>query len=154
MQAYFGIFRPEKEAGWEGWYNVTFPDVPGAITAGHDLSEALSMAVEALSMILGGGRKGRDYTDPSTYEAILAKAAPDDLVFPVIPDERIIIANSPKKRVSVMLPGSQLSLIASITKDIEGLDRSKFISKAVDFYVAEKYPEAVVLPEASEAAEP
>ncbi len=101
------------------------------------------MAVEALSMILGDGRKGRDYQDPSPYEAVLAKAEPGDLVFPVIPDERIMIANSPKKRVSVMLPGAQLSLIAGITKDIQGLDRSKFISKAVDFYVAEKYPEAV-----------
>ena len=142
MQAYFGIFRPEKEAGWEGWYNVTFPDVPGALTAGHDLGEALSMAVEALSMILGDGRKGRDYKDPSRYEDILAQAEPGDLVFPVMPDERIIIAHSPKKRVSIMMPGSQLSQIAGITKDIEGLDRSKFISKAVDFYIAEKYPEA------------
>ena len=142
MQAYFGIFRPEKEAGWEGHYGVTFPDVPGAITSGRDLDEALKMAVEALSIILGCGRKGKDYTAPSSYEEIQSGTEPGDLVFPVMPDERIIIAHSPKKRVSIMMPGSQLSQIAGITKDIEGLDRSKFISKAVDFYISEKYPEA------------
>lgn len=136
---FYAVFKPAEEGG----YCVFFPDVPGALTQGETIGEALSMAVEALSMILCDGRKGRDYKAPSSYEEILAKAEPGDLVFPVMPDERIIAANSPKKRVSVMLPGRQLSTIGGITKDIEGLDRSKFISLAIDHYVAEKYPDAL-----------
>jgi predicted RNase H-like HicB family nuclease len=143
LSAYYGIFRPVDDEGWEGGFDVTFPDVPGAITVGHNLDESLSMAVEALSMILGSGRKGKDYRDPSSYEAILAQAEPGDRVFPVLPDSRLIVANSPKKRISLMLPSSQLSIIGSITNDVEGLDRSKFIAHAIDYYLAEKYPDAV-----------
>ena len=149
MSIYHALFHPEEVGG----YSITFPDVPGAITQGDTVEEGLEMAVEALSMILGDGRKGRDYREPSTYAEILAKAEPGDLVFPVRPDERIMAAYSPKKRVSVMLPGRQISTIGGITKDIEGLDRSKFISLAIDHYVAAKYPDAVNAPETAEETE-
>lgn len=155
MQAYFGIFHPFKKGDGEGWlggFGVTFPDVSGAITEGHDLDEAVSMAVEALSIILGWGRKGREYKAPSSYEEVRAQAKPDELVFPIMPDERIVAANSPKKRVQVMLPGRQLSAIGGVTRDIEGMDRSKFIALAIDYYLAEKYPDAAQEPEEAEAA--
>lgn len=36
----------------DGGYSVTFPDVEGAITCGDNLSDALEMAQDALSLIL------------------------------------------------------------------------------------------------------
>jgi len=142
MQAFFGLFRPLRSEALKGGYGVIFPDAPGAISQGHDLNEALDMAVEALSIILGCGRKGRDYSDPSPYEAILAQAEPGDLVFPIAPDARVVADNRPKTRISIMLPGSQLESIAEITEGTPGLDRSKFVAQAIDYYLAAKYPAA------------
>jgi len=42
---------------------------------------------------------------------------------------------SPKKRVNVMLPVDRLDTIAEIIKESDGLNCSKFITKAIDYYV-------------------
>ncbi len=42
---YFAIFEPDIE---DSGYTVTFPDLPGCITEGDNLSEALEMAEDAL----------------------------------------------------------------------------------------------------------
>lgn len=138
MQRYYALFHPAKEGG----YNVEFPDLECGYTQGRTLDEALDMATDLISGVLVVGRKGRDYHDPSSYEAILAKAQADDLVFPIVPSERIMAAYQPKKRVNIMLPEVQLEAIAEIVDGAAGLDRSKFIARAVDYYLAEKYPEA------------
>ena len=41
---YYALFDPEDEGG----YCVTFPDLPGCITCGADMSDALYMARDAL----------------------------------------------------------------------------------------------------------
>lgn len=46
------VFEPGDD-GSEG-YTVTFPDLPGCITEGSDLQEAMSMARDALSGFLYG----------------------------------------------------------------------------------------------------
>ena len=139
MRTYYGLFHPIEEENWKG-YGVTFPDVPGSITEGYSLDEAKEMAVEALSIILGCGCKGRDYTEPSTYEGILTKAEPGDLVFPVTADERIVAENRPKKRVNLHLPDSQLAAIAGLIEGVEGMNRSKFVTDVIDYYLAAKSP--------------
>lgn len=138
MQRYYALFHPAEN----GWYAVEFPDLECGYTQGKTLEEALDMATDLISGVLVVGRKGRDYHDPSSYEAILAKAQSGDLVFPVVPSERIMAAYRPKKRVNIMLPEVQLEAIAGIVDGTAGLDRSKFIARAVDYYLAEKYPEA------------
>lgn len=45
---YPAVFTPEAEGG----YSVTFPDIEGCFTCGNDLEEALSMAKDALSLML------------------------------------------------------------------------------------------------------
>ncbi|MCL6478894.1 MAG: type II toxin-antitoxin system HicB family antitoxin [Peptococcaceae bacterium] len=47
---YPAIFDPCEEGG----YTVTFPDLPGCITEGDTIEEALSMAKEAMSLHLYG----------------------------------------------------------------------------------------------------
>jgi hypothetical protein len=66
---------------------------------------------------------------------VAAEAGPGDLVFPVVPNEKIMDEYRPKKRVNVMLPVDRLDTIAEIIKESDGLDRSKFITKAIDYYV-------------------
>ena len=45
---YPAVFTPEKDGG----YSVFFPDVPGAITQGETINEAITMAQDALCLVL------------------------------------------------------------------------------------------------------
>lgn len=47
---YPAIFDPNENSG----FTVTFPDLPGCITEGDNMDEALQMAVEALALHLYG----------------------------------------------------------------------------------------------------
>ena len=47
-RAYPAVFHPEEVGG----YSVDFPDLLGCVTEGDTLSEAISMAEEALSLYL------------------------------------------------------------------------------------------------------
>ena len=51
--AYPCNLEPEEEPGFQDAYNVSFPDVPGALTCGGDLGEALENAEEVLELALG-----------------------------------------------------------------------------------------------------
>jgi predicted RNase H-like HicB family nuclease len=46
-KVYPALFHPEDEG-----YSVSFPDLPGCITEGDDLAEAIDMAQEALGVFL------------------------------------------------------------------------------------------------------
>ncbi|MFZ5631942.1 MAG: type II toxin-antitoxin system HicB family antitoxin [Bacillota bacterium] len=50
----------------EGGYTVTFPDLPGCITEGDTIEEALSMAKEAMSLHLWGMEDDGDPIPPPT----------------------------------------------------------------------------------------
>lgn len=63
-----------KEAGSD--YGVSFPDLPGCVTAGRTVAEARRMAREALALHLEGlSKQGLDIPQPSPLQAIMA--APD-----------------------------------------------------------------------------
>lgn len=53
---YSAIFNPCEEGG----YCVTFPDLPGCITEGDNLKEAMDMAKEALELHLWGMEDDKD----------------------------------------------------------------------------------------------
>lgn len=46
---YPALFHPNED---DGSFTVTFPDLPGCITEGHDLADAIYMAQDALEMWL------------------------------------------------------------------------------------------------------
>ena len=48
------IFEPCEEGG----YLVTFPDLPGCITEGDDVSQALAMATDAMELFLFNAEEG------------------------------------------------------------------------------------------------
>ncbi len=44
--------EPEEDEAYEGWYNVSFPDIPGALTCGRDWKTAIIMAEDCLVVSL------------------------------------------------------------------------------------------------------
>ena len=64
--AYPCLLEPEEEAGFEGVFNVSFPDVPGALTFGHGRAEALEMAEDVLTIMLADYvERNKDFPAPS-----------------------------------------------------------------------------------------
>ena len=84
IEHYYAVFTP-ADGGWV----VRFPDVPGALTEGSTVEEALVLAADALSAILAMGRKGHDYFAPRSYAEIAEGKGDGDLVFPVSLNEAI-----------------------------------------------------------------
>ena len=76
-------------------YGISFPDLPGAITAGVDLDDARAMAAEALALHLEGLAEDAEVVpEPSSLEAIMANAENRDgiaLLVPAPEDSRLII---------------------------------------------------------------
>ncbi len=80
MRSYFypAYFRHVQSGG----YSVDFPDLPGCISAGTTLEEALAMAREALSLHLYGLLEdGEELSTPS--DPTLVAAEPGAFVAPV-----------------------------------------------------------------------
>ena len=50
--AYPCTFEPEEDEKYAGWFNVSFPDVPGALTCGRDWKTAMIMAEDCLVVSL------------------------------------------------------------------------------------------------------
>lgn len=50
--AYPCIFEPEDDESYKGWYNVSFPDIPGALTCGRDWKTAMIMAEDCMVVAL------------------------------------------------------------------------------------------------------
>ena len=48
-RTYTGLIHKDPDSD----YGVSFPDLPGCITAGHTVEEAREMAAEALALHLG-----------------------------------------------------------------------------------------------------
>lgn len=65
-----------------GGYSVDFPDLPGCVSAGESLAEALSMAREALSLHLYGMAEDGDAV-PAASEPAAISAEPGAFVAPV-----------------------------------------------------------------------
>lgn len=53
---YPAVFDPNEHAG----YTVTFPDLPGCVTEGDNLDEAMLMAAEAMALHLYGMERDGD----------------------------------------------------------------------------------------------
>jgi len=83
MQAYFCLVH--KDPGTD--YGVSFPDVPGCISAGATLDDAVVMAREALAFHLEALRAdGIVQPPPSTLEVVAASGEARDAVA-IIPIE-------------------------------------------------------------------
>lgn len=77
MRRYIALIHKDPHSD----YGVSFPDLPGVITAGIDIENAHAMAVEALAFHLEGlAEDGEAVPAPSSLEAIMAKIENRDSV--------------------------------------------------------------------------
>ena len=105
MRPYIALIH--KEPGSD--YGVSFPDLPGCITAGATLDEARAMATEALALHLEGlVEDGEALPEPATIEAIMAERENRDAVAILVDPPR----NAAKAvRINITLPADVLDAI-------------------------------------------
>jgi predicted RNase H-like HicB family nuclease len=123
MRPYIALIHKDPDSD----YGVSFPDLPGCVTAGTTLDEAREMAVEALALHLEGlAEDGAAMPEPSTLEAIMADRANRDAVAMLVEPPR-----SPGKsvRINITLPADVLDEIDRYVA-AHGLTRSGFLARA------------------------
>mgnify|MGYP003388255806 FL=1 len=123
MRPYIALIH--KDPGSQ--FGVSFPDLPGLITAGKTMDEARSLAAEALAFHLEGlTEDGEPIPEPATIEAIMAERENRDAV--------AILVDAPKAagksiRINITLPADVLDAIDRYAEE-HGLTRSGFLARA------------------------
>ena len=113
-----------KEAASD--YGVSFPDLPGCVTAGSTLDEARAMAEEALALHLEGmAQGGEPIPEPSSLEAVMTDPVNRDGV------AILVMAETKAKivRVNITLPDDTLREIDRYA-EAHGFTRSGFLAQA------------------------
>jgi len=123
MRQYIALIHKDADSD----YGVSFPDLPGVISAGSTLDEARDMATEALALHIEGLiEDGEAIPEPSSLEDIMANAENRDGV-------AVLIAAPPAPvksvRVNVTLPSDVLEQIDQYAER-EGFTRSGFLAQA------------------------
>jgi len=130
MPNYIGLIHKDADSH----FGVSFPDFPGAVTAGASLDDARAMAEEALAFHIEGlVEDGEAIPAPSTLEEVMSD-----------PDNRsgvaILVAvknDQPKAvRVNVTLPGDVLEQIDRYA-EAHGYTRSGLLTQAAKKLMAE-----------------
>lgn len=123
MRHYIALIHKDPDSD----FGVSFPDVPGCVSAGATLDEARTMAAEALAGHLDLMREdGEDWPVPSSLEAIMADRENHDAVAFMVP---VKDAASKVVRINITMPEDVLSEIDSHAARI-GSSRSNFLKKA------------------------
>jgi predicted RNase H-like HicB family nuclease len=123
MRQYIALIHKDADSD----YGVSFPDLPGCVTAGVDLDDARRMAEEALGLHLEGMEEDRDpIPEPSSLEAVMADRENQSGV--------AILVKAPQKatravRVNVTVPEDDLERIDRFA-DEHGYTRSGFLLHA------------------------
>ena len=119
MRTYIALIH--KDAASD--FGVSFPDLPGCVTAGTTLDEAREMAAEALAFHLEGMEEdGESPPLPSSLEVIMREAENRDAVAFLVPAP----AETAKAvRVNITLPEDVLAKIDAYAK-AHGFTRSGF----------------------------
>ena len=129
MRHYIALIHKEADSD----YGVSFPDLPGVITAGTDLDDARTMAAEALALHLEGmAADGEAVPEPSSLEEIMAVAENKGAVAVLIPAPAGEVKSV---RVNVTLPADVLSEIDTYAEQ-HGFTRSGFLAQAAKKAIA------------------
>jgi predicted RNase H-like HicB family nuclease len=123
MRHYIALIHKDADSD----YGVSFPDLPGVITAGSNLDEARKMATEALEFHLEGlAQDGEAAPEPSSLEEIMAIAENKDSVAVLIDAPA---AQVKSVRINVTMPADVLDEIDQYAER-EGFTRSGFLAQA------------------------
>lgn len=123
MTYYIALIHKEADSD----FGVSFPDLPGCVTAGRDLAEARALAEEALALHLEGmAEEGETTPEPSGLDAIMADEANREGVAVLVPAPK---ASTKAVRVNITLPEDLLAAIDAYAER-RGFNRSGFLAKA------------------------
>jgi len=123
MRSYIALIHKEPTSD----FGVSFPDLPGCVTAGSSLDEARAMAEEALAGHLEVMREyGEEWPEPSTLEAVMADRENRDAVAFMVPVDN---ESSKVVRVNITLPEIELKRIDKAA-EAAGCSRSGFLLQA------------------------
>lgn len=138
MYYYFAQFYPSEEGG----YGIHFPDLPGCISQGDNLDDAMFMAMDALTghleMFLEGGD---ELPPPSDYETARAKARAyyEEMDMPEKEGTLIMLVPAdpspePYARLSISMKPRLVAAIDSKARE-EGRTRSGLLAEAARRYL-------------------
>lgn len=123
MRQYIALIHKEADSD----YGVSFPDLPGVISAGSTLDEARDMATEALALHLEGlAEDGEAVPEPSSLEEIMADAENKRAVAVLIEAPAPTVKSV---RINITIPADILDEIDSYAER-EGFTRSGFLAQA------------------------
>jgi predicted RNase H-like HicB family nuclease len=123
MRHYIALIHKDADSD----YGVSFPDLPGVISAGSNLDEARKMATEALAFHLEGlSQDGEAAPEPSSLEEIMAIAKNKDGVAVLI---EAPAAEVKSVRINITMPADVLDQIDRYAER-EGFTRSGFLAQA------------------------
>ena len=123
MPQYIAIIHKDADSD----FGVSFPDLPGCVSAGADLDEAQAMAAEALAFHLEGmAADGETIPPPSLLTKVMADRDNSDGV--------VILVSAPGQpvravRVNITLPEDVLREIDAYAAS-NGFTRSGFLANA------------------------
>ncbi len=122
LQTYIGVVHKERDSD----FGVSFPDIPGVVTAGKTLNDAVKMAQEALTFHIEGLiEDGDDIPPPSNLEQLRGEQEnPADALILVH-----VLLDTPTARINVSLPEDVLKQIDEHARR-HGLTRSGFLTQA------------------------
>ncbi len=106
MRQYIALIHKDGDSD----FGVSFPDLPGCVTAGATLDEARDLAAEALAFHLEGlEQDGEAIPEPSSLESVMADPENRDGVAILV----AVAPNAPVKtiRINITLPEDVLNAI-------------------------------------------
>ena len=127
LKAYPAVFEQTKD----GEYGVFFPDIPGCISAGDTLEEAIEMSKEALSLHLSEMINVNEKCPTINLENA-KKEAKDCLLMMIEPNTAIISRRTKDKsvRINITIPQFLLESVDNYVKAAH-TNRSRLISETL-----------------------
>ena len=123
MRQYIALIHKDADSD----YGISFPDLPGVISAGKTLDEARDMGAEALALHLEGmAVDGEAAPEPSSLEQIMEDAANKDGVAVLIAAPATGVKSV---RINITMPADVLEQIDRYAER-EGFTRSGFLAQA------------------------
>lgn len=123
MTHYIALIHKDADSD----YGVSFPDLPGCVTAGSTLDEARAMAAEALAFhVEGMTADGEAIPEPSSLEAVMRDPENRDGVAILVD---LPPAAAKAVRVNITLPEDALRAIDQFA-EAHGQTRSGFLVAA------------------------
>lgn len=122
MVQYIALIHKDADSD----YGVSFPDLPGCISAGATLDEARAMAEEALGLHLEGmAEDGEAAPEPSSLDVVMSDPENRDGVAILVSAD----LKTRSVRVNITLPEDTLQAIDRYAED-HGFTRSGFLAAA------------------------